>query len=79
MCTKLNGMGELKWEKASHRVRPGALVQDQYVMALKYNDVTVGRVPKFLSKITYFYVKHGEDLVKMIDKDDFHTTLIKVR
>ena len=32
-------------------------------MALKYNHVTVAHVPKFLSKLTYFYLKHGGDLL----------------
>ena len=40
--------------KARHEIRPGALLQDKYAMVLKYNDVTVGHVPKTLSKTTYF-------------------------
>ena len=41
-------------------------------MALKHKDVTVGHVPKFLSKITYFYFKHGGDLLlKIIGKKQF--------
>ena len=35
-------------------------------MALKFNDTTVGHVPKFLSKITYFFLKLGGDLVVKI-------------
>ena len=35
-------------------------------MALKFNDTTVGHVPKFLSKITYFSLKLGGDLVVKI-------------
>ena len=42
---------------------PGALVQDKYAIALKQKDVIVGHIPKFLCKITYFYLKHGGDLL----------------
>ena len=35
-------------------------------MALKFNDTTVGHVPKFLSKTTYFFLKLGGDLVVKI-------------
>ena len=35
-------------------------------MALKFNDTTVGHVPKFLSKITYFFLKLGGNLVVKI-------------
>ena len=42
---------------------PGALVQDKHAIALKQKDVIVGHIPKFLSKITYFYLKHGGDLL----------------
>ena len=52
--------------KACHETRPGALVGDKYPRALKHKDVTVRRVPKFLSKITYFYLKHGGDLLVKI-------------
>ena len=56
----------------SHKTRPSALVQDKYAMALKYSDVTVGHVPKYLSKITYIYRKHGGDLlVKIIGERRF--------
>ena len=40
--------------KASHETKPGALVQDKYVIMLKNNDVTVEHVRKSLSKKTYF-------------------------
>ena len=49
--------------KPCHEKRPSALVEDKYAMALKFNDTTVGHVPKFLSKITYFFLKLGGDLV----------------
>ena len=35
-------------------------------MVLKFNDVSVGHVPKFLSKICYFYQKHGRNLLVRI-------------
>ena len=35
-------------------------------MALKYSGVTMGHVPKFLSKITYFYIRNGGKLLVRI-------------
>ena len=62
--------------KACHETRPGAPVEGKYAMALKHKDVTVGHVPKFLSNITYFYLKHGGDLlVKIIGKKHFSKDL----
>ena len=52
--------------KSCHEKRPRALVEDKYAMALKFNDTTIGHVPKFLSKITYFFLKLGGDLVVKI-------------
>ena len=49
--------------KPCHEKRPSALVENIYGMALKFNGTTVGHVPKFLSKITYFFLKLGGDLV----------------
>ena len=46
--------------------RPSALVEGKHAMALKFNDTTVGHVLKFLSKITYFFLKLGGDLVVKI-------------
>ena len=48
---------------AQYETRPGALVQDKYAIALKQKDVIVGHIPKFLSKITCFYLKYGGDLL----------------
>ena len=44
-----------------------------YAMALKYGDVTVGHVPKFLSKITYFYMKSGGEVSVRITGKRQHT------
>ena len=33
--------------------RPGVFVKDRYALATQFKDITVGRVPKFLSKLTY--------------------------
>ena len=52
--------------KPCHEKRPSALVENIYGMALKFNGTTVGHVPKFLSKITYFFLKLGGDLVVKI-------------
>ena len=55
---------------------PGALVQDKYAIALEQKNVIVGHIPKFLSKITYFYLKHGGDLlVKIIGKRQYSRDL----
>ena len=50
----------------SQETRPAALVQDKYTMVLKFNDVSVGHVPKFLSKICYFYRKPGGTIIVRI-------------
>ena len=42
--------------------RPGALVEDKYAIAFISNNQTVGHVPKFLSKLTFFFLKHGDTL-----------------
>ena len=85
-CVRCHHVYQSKWEakvngelKACHETRPGALVEDKYAMVLKHKDVTVGHVPKFLSKkTTYFcfYLKHGGDLlVKIIGKKQFSKDL----
>ena len=62
--------------KAQYETRPGALVQDKYAIALKQKDVIVGHIPKFLSKITYFYLKHdGDLLVEIIGKRQYSRDL----
>ena len=46
--------------------RPGALVEDRYAIAIikqqSSNNQTVGHVPKFFSKLTFFFLKHGGTL-----------------
>ena len=42
--------------------RPGALVENRYTIAIISNNQTVGHVPKFLSKLTFFFLKHGGTL-----------------
>ena len=42
--------------------RPGALVEDRYAIAIISNNQTVGHVPKFLSKLAFFFLKHGGTL-----------------
>ena len=62
-CVRGHHVYQVDWDakigselKAIYETRPGALVQDKYAMALRFNDVTVGHVPKILSEITYFYL-----------------------
>lgn len=43
--------------KAIHETRPGAIELFKYAMVVRFNDVTVGHVPKFLSKKTSFYIR----------------------
>ena len=42
--------------------RPGALVEDKYAIAVKNDGKTVGHVPKFLTKLTFFFLKNGGKL-----------------
>ena len=72
-CIRVHHVYESNWDaktgsklKPCHEKRPSALVEDKYAMALKFNDTTVGHVLKFLSKITYFFLKLGGDLVVKI-------------
>ena len=41
---------------------PGALVGDKYAITIISNNQTVGHVPKFLSKLAFFFLKHGATL-----------------
>ena len=43
--------------------RPAALVEDKYAIAVKHDEQTVGHVPKFLSKLTFFFLKHGGKVI----------------
>ena len=44
--------------------RPAALVEDKYTIAVKHDEQTVGHVPKFLSKLTFFFfLKHGGKVI----------------
>ena len=59
-CVRGHHVHESNWDaktgsklKPCHERRPSALVEDKYAMALKFNDTTVGHVPKFLSNITF--------------------------
>ena len=69
-CIRVHHVYESNWDaktgsklKPCHKKRPSALVEDKYSMALKFNDTIVGHVPKFPSKITYFFLKLGGDLL----------------
>ena len=79
-CVRGHHVYQSKWEAnvgseltVCKETRPGALVEDKYAMALKYGDVTVGHVPKFLSKITYFYMKSGGEVSVRITGKRQHT------
>ena len=51
-------------------------MQYKYAIALKQKDVIVGHIPKSLSKITYFYLKHdGDLLVEIIGKRQYSRDL----
>ena len=49
--------------------RPGALVEDKYAIAIISNNQTVGHVPKFLSKLTFFFLKHGTTLTVKVTRE----------
>ena len=59
-CVRGHRVYQIEWDakigsklKASHETAPGTLGKNKYAMALKYNDVTVEHVSKYLSKITF--------------------------
>ena len=82
-CVRGHHVYQKEWEAdigskltAQYETRPGALVQDKYAIALKQKDVIVAHIPKFLSKITYFYLQHGRDLlVEIIRKRQYSRDL----
>ena len=84
-CVRGHHVYESNWDaktgsklKPCHEKRPNALLENKYAMTLKFNDTTVGHVPKFLSKITYFFLKLGGDLVvKIKGQGDIHETWVK--
>ena len=43
--------------------RPTALVEDKYAIAVKHDEQRVGHVPMFLSKLTFFFFKHGGKVI----------------
>ena len=46
-----------------HEVDPQSLIHDKFAIALVKNDpVTVGHIPKFMSKLTHFFHKHGRHI-----------------
>ena len=49
--------------------RPGALVEDRYAIAIISNNQTVGHVPKFLSKLTFFFLKYGGTLTVKVTRE----------
>ena len=50
MWTKLSEMQKQEWIKSQPWNKADAPLQDKYAMTVKYNDVTVGRVPNFYQK-----------------------------
>ena len=66
---KYNRLGSLKhlkqWKAeigsiltSEPEVRPGALVEDKYSIAVLDNGQTIGHVPKFLSQLIFFFLKY---------------------
>ena len=48
---------------AKHENDPQSLVHDKYAIALiKSESVTVGHLPKFMSELSHFFVKHAEKI-----------------
>ena len=82
-CVRGHHVYQKEWEAeigskltAQYETRSVALVQDKYAIALKQKDVIVGHIPKFISKITYFYLKHGGGLlVEIIGKRQYFRDL----
>ena len=49
-------------EEAKHVLYLLFLVEDKYAIAVINNGKTVGHVPKFLTKLTFFFLKDGGKL-----------------
>ena len=49
---------------AKHEYGPQSLIDDKFAIALVNNNdsATVGHVPKFMSKLTYVFLKHGRHI-----------------
>ena len=48
---------------AKHEDDPQSLVHDKYAIALINSvSITVGHLPKFMSKLAHFYVKHADKI-----------------
>ena len=44
-----------------HEDDPQSLVHDKYAITVNNSEsITVGHLPKFMSKLAYFFVKHAE-------------------
>ena len=66
-CVRGHHVYQKEWE-----AEIGSKLTAQYetwtgALALKQKEVIVGHILKFLSKITYFYLKHGGDLLVEIN------------
>ena len=48
--------------------RPGALVEDKCAIAIISNNQTVGHFPKFLPKLTFFFLKHRATLTVKVTR-----------
>ena len=46
----------------TRETKPGALAEDKYAIAVINNGNIVGHVPKFLMKLTIFFLKNGGKL-----------------
>ena len=44
------------------------LIEDRYPIALKNNELSVGQISKFLSKMIYFHLEHGGNLTVFMDR-----------
>ena len=55
--------------KSEPEKRPGALVEDKYAITIISNNQTVGHVPKFLLKLTFFFLKHGAALTVKVTEE----------
>ena len=57
--------------------RPVALVEDKYAIAVEHDEQTVGRVPKFLSKLTFFFLKRGGKVVIKVNRPKRYSVDLK--
>ena len=59
-------------------IRTTALVKDEYAIAVKNGEQTVGHIPMFLSKLTFFFLRYdGKVSIKVNGQRRYSVDLIQ--